>query len=106
MPSYRCDGLNAINKYKHKLLTMAVSLLLCSSAQGFVCSIVPGPGRCLEETLYDALDRITRGTATTDSDGVTTYRDSNGRITGTARRLPGGRTEFRDAEGRLIGTTQ
>ena len=53
--------------------------------------------------VYDAHGRSI-GTATTDSQGTTTFRDSRGSTTGTASTSAGrGTTVFRDSRGRTIG---
>ena len=44
------------------------------------------------------------GTATTDNYGKTTYRDSMGRTQGTSSTDSYGKTTYRDAMGRVIGT--
>jgi YD repeat-containing protein len=56
-----------------------------------------------QTTFRDANGRIT-GTVTTDSNGMKTFRDGSGRITGTATRDSNGTTAFRDASGRTTGT--
>jgi YD repeat-containing protein len=53
-------------------------------------------------TFRDAQGRIS-GTATT-SGTTTTYRDRNGRITGIAERQRDGSVQYRDAQGRLSGS--
>jgi len=53
-------------------------------------------------TFRDAQGRTT-GTATQSSTGKTTFRDSSGRITGTST-TRGNTITFRDASGRLTGT--
>ena len=54
-------------------------------------------------TFRDANGRIT-GTVTTDSNGTKTFRDGSGRTTGTATTDSNGTTTFRDASGRTTGT--
>ncbi len=54
-------------------------------------------------TFRDANGRIT-GTVTTDSNGTKTFRDGTGRTTGTATIDANGMTTFRDASGRTTGT--
>jgi len=54
-------------------------------------------------TFRDANGRIT-GTVTTDSNGTKTFRDGSGRTTGTATTDSNGMTTFRDASGRTTGT--
>jgi YD repeat-containing protein len=54
-------------------------------------------------TFRDANGRIT-GTVTTDSNGTKTFRDGTGRTTGTATIDANGMTTFRDASGRITGT--
>lgn len=60
-----------------------------------------------QQVIRDASGRTT-GTATTDSQGTTTFRDSRGSTTGTASPSFGGSagntTTFRDAGGRTTGT--
>jgi YD repeat-containing protein len=51
-----------------------------------------------QTTFRDANGRIT-GTVTTDSNGTRTFRDGTGRTTGTATRDSNGTTTFRDATG-------
>jgi len=53
-------------------------------------------------TFRDAQGRIS-GTAST-SGNVTTYRDRSGRMTGTAERQRDGSVQYRDAMGRLTGS--
>ena len=53
-------------------------------------------------TFRDAQGRIS-GTAST-SGNVTTYRDAQGRMTGTAERQRDGSVQYRDAMGRLTGS--
>jgi hypothetical protein len=43
------------------------------------------------------------GSATTDSQGTTTFRDSRGSTTGTATFSPGSGTVFRDSRGNVTG---
>ena len=54
-------------------------------------------------TFRDANGRIT-GTVTTDSNGTKTFRDGTGRTTGTATIDANGMTTFRDGSGRTTGT--
>jgi hypothetical protein len=54
-------------------------------------------------TFRDSMGRIT-GTATTNSNGTTTFRDGSGRTTGTASTDSNGTTSYRDASGRITGT--
>ena len=54
------------------------------------------------EEFRDSMGRLT-GTATTDSYGRTTYRDALGRTQGTAT-TSRGTTTYRDAQGRTQGT--
>jgi hypothetical protein len=59
-----------------------------------------------QSTFRDAQGRTT-GTAATTNGGsgvTTTFRDSTGRTTGTATTTNGGATTFRDAGGRTTGT--
>jgi hypothetical protein len=56
-----------------------------------------------QTTFRDTNGRIT-GTVTTDSNGTKTFRDAGGRTTGTATRDSNGTTTFRDAGGRTTGT--
>jgi YD repeat-containing protein len=56
-----------------------------------------------QTTFRDANGRIT-GTVTADSNGTKTFRDATGRITGTATIDANGMTTFRDASGRTTGT--
>jgi len=59
-----------------------------------------------EATTYrDSAGRLT-GTATRDSNGTTTFRDSSGRLTGTASTNNNGTTTFRDGSGRMTGTAE
>ena len=51
----------------------------------------------------DSQGRV-QGTATTDSYGKTTYRDSMGRTIGSSSTDSYGKTTYRDAMGRVIGT--
>jgi YD repeat-containing protein len=53
-------------------------------------------------TFRDAQGRLT-GTAST-SGSVTTYRDAQGRLTGTAERQRDGSVQYRDAMGRRTGS--
>ena len=55
------------------------------------------------EEFRDSMGRLT-GTATTDSYGRVTYRDSMGRTVGTATKDSSGRITYRDAMGRMQGT--
>jgi hypothetical protein len=55
-----------------------------------------------QSTFRDAEGRTT-GTSSTDSGGQTTYRDAGGRTTGTSSTDSGGQTTFRDAGGRTTG---
>jgi hypothetical protein len=54
-------------------------------------------------TFRNSQGQIT-GTATTDSNGQTTFRDRSGRTTGMATTDSNGTTTFRDATGRTTGT--
>ena len=54
-------------------------------------------------TYRDSMGRL-QGTATTDKSGKTTFRDAMGRSQGTATTDKSGKTTFRDAQGRLQGT--
>ena len=56
-----------------------------------------------QTTFRDANGRIT-GTVTTDSNGTKTFRDRTGRTTGTATIDANGMTTFRDGSGRTTGT--
>lgn len=60
-----------------------------------------------QQILRDASGRTT-GTATTDSQGTTTFRDASGRTTGSAtfsnQGSAGGTTTLRDAGGHVTGT--
>ena len=71
-------------------------LLLALSACASIA--LGGPS---SSTYRDAQGRTT-GTATT-SGNTTTYRDAQGRVTGTAT-TSGGTTTYRDAQGRVTGT--
>ncbi len=55
------------------------------------------------EEFRDSMGRLT-GTATTDSYGRVTYRDSMGRQQVTAVRQSNGQTIYRDSQGRMQGT--
>ena len=54
-------------------------------------------------TYRDSMGRL-QGTATTDNYGKTTYRDAQGRLQGTVTTDRYGKTTYRDAQGRLQGT--
>ena len=66
-----------------------------------VCAAV-----CLANTktpYRDSMGRL-QGTATTDRYGKTTYRDSMGRLQGIQTTDRYGKTTYRDAQGRMQGT--
>ena len=69
------------------------------------CALLVGTVYCANgKTEYrDSMGRL-QGTARTSSSGKTEYRDSMGRLQGTARTSSNGKTEYRDAQGRLQGT--
>jgi YD repeat-containing protein len=48
-----------------------------------VALLLPWPAAAQTQTFRDSMGRIT-GTASRDANGTTTYRDASGRITGTA----------------------
>jgi YD repeat-containing protein len=54
------------------------------------------------QLFYNDRGQIT-GTAST-SGRVTTFRDRNGRMSGTAERMRDGSVQYRDAMGRLTGS--
>ena len=58
-----------------------------------------------QATYRDSAGRLT-GTASTSSNGVTTFRDASGRQTGTATTNGNGTTTFRDGSGRMTGTAE
>lgn len=58
-----------------------------------------------QATYRDSSGRLT-GTATRDSNGSTTFRDASGRQTGTATTNGNGTTTFRDGSGRMTGTAE
>lgn len=72
-----------------------IALMLTSRAEA---------GEPDQQVIRDASGR-TIGTASTDSNGTTTFRDAGGRTSGTASRDGQGTTTFRDAGGRTTGTT-
>jgi hypothetical protein len=69
-----------------------------------VAVLLPPSAVAQTETFRDANGRIT-GTASRDANGTVTYRDSMGRMTGTSTRDANGTRTFRDRMGRITGTT-
>ncbi len=57
------------------------------------------------QTFRDSSGRLT-GTATRDANGQTTYRDGAGRMTGTSSTNSNGTTTYRDGSGRMTGTAE
>ena len=80
-----------------KLLVMFITAFGVLAIAPFVASAQPS-------TTRDSMGRQT-GTATTNSNGVTTFRDSSGRQTGTASTNSSGVTTFRNGMGQQTGTT-
>ena len=71
-----------------------------------VATIVAAATVCMADaktTYRDAQGRVT-GTVTTDRYGKTTWRDGRGRIQGTQTTDRNGKTTYRDAQGRVIWT--
>jgi hypothetical protein len=72
-------------------------------AVAIVAVLLPRPATAQTETFRDSMGRVT-GTASRDVDGTVTYRDGSGRMTGTSTRDANGTRTFRDANGRTTGT--
>ena len=68
-----------------------------------VAVLLPWPAAAQTQTFRDSMGRVT-GTASRDANGTVTYRDGSGRMTGTATRDANGTTTYRDASGRITGT--
>ena len=71
-----------------------------------VATIVAAATVCMADaktTYRDAQGRVT-GTVTTDRFGKTTWRDGHGRIQGSSRTDRYGKTTYYDAMGRMTGT--
>jgi hypothetical protein len=60
------------------------------------------PGKAQDVRFHDRAGRA--GSARTDANGVTTFHDRAGRVTGTARTERNGVTTFHDAAGRTTGS--
>jgi hypothetical protein len=72
-------------------ISLAFALVLTATAQA-------------QQTRFYGPDGKSTGTASTNSSGVTTFRDSRGNTTGTATRDSQG-TTFRDNRGNVTGRT-
>ena len=68
-----------------------------------VALLLPQMAEAQTETFRDSTGRIT-GTASRDANGTVTYRDGIARMTGTRTRDANGMITFRDASGRTTGT--
>jgi hypothetical protein len=84
-----------------RFLIIAAALLLAS------CQM-PLRNAAAQQTIVRDAGGRTIGTASTDSQGTTTFRDSRGSTTGTATHSDqgsaGSTTTFRDAGGRTTGS--
>ena len=83
--------------------------LLITAAALFLASCqMPLRNAAAQQTVVRDAGGRTIGTATTDSQGTTTFRDAGGRTTGTAapsdQGSAGSTTTFRDSGGRTTGT--
>src|SRR5262245_58221121 len=63
-----------------------------------VALLLPPPAGAQTETFRDSMGRIT-GTASRDATGTVTYRDGMGRMPGTSTRDANGTTAAQDARG-------
>ena len=67
-----------------------------------VLAVLAGPAVAQQQTFRNERGQITGSSST--SGNVTTYRDAQGRMTGTAERQRDGTTLYRDGMGRLTGS--
>ena len=119
-PAFRCGGLKisilTSSKARMKLILALLLPVLAladpaSSLAGKTATLRDGKGKAsttystsgTKTTFRDAQGRTT-GTATQSSTGKTTFRDAQGRMTGTSN-TSGSKTTCRDAQGRLTGTS-
>ena len=70
-----------------------------------VLAVAPFAALAQPSTTFDSMGRTT-GTATTNGNGTTTFRDASGRTTGVATTNGNGTTTFHDASGRTTGTAK
>src|SRR5262245_42045966 len=66
-----------------------------------VALLLPWPAAAQTQTFRDSMGRVT-GTANRDANGTVTYRDGSGRVTGTSIRDANGTRTFRDGSGRAL----
>jgi hypothetical protein len=67
--------------------------------------IVPPIALAGEQTTFRNAQGRTTGTATPQGDGSVKFRDASGRSVGSATTDPGGQTRYYDESGRSLGTS-